>query len=248
MIQHLLLLFLVLITPSSSSSYHRKEPIHLSITTTSFYSSSYATTDALRSQTPLFGITSKTTISLPLLLKSGLSLSLDHGLYNIPWYNLISSSSSSKEKDDQLLKSIIVRILYTKTSVGGGEIHNVMSYPLYISAYTAEKEHVLQHADHADVDVTYVWMEEVDLDTRCGFVVMMVVTVLVCCFVFWGACAAAEEEEEQEYKESSSDGGSGGGYYAETDDSMSLNADMYQGAYGRTSTAYRRGGGGGKWD
>jgi len=140
--------------------------------------------------------------------------------------------------------------------VGGGEIHNVMSYPLYNSAYTADKEHVLQHADHADVDVTYVWMEEVDLDTRGGFVVMMVVTVFVCCFVFWGACAAAAEEEEeeteeekQEYKESSSDGGSGGGYYAETDDCMSLNADMYQGAYGRTSTAYRRGGGGGgKWD
>eukprot|EP00957_Ditylum_brightwellii_P028833 2178737-Ditylum_brightwellii.AAC.1 len=73
-------------------------------------------------------------------------------------------------------------------------------------------------------------MEEVDLD------VSWYLLYYVC-----GACVAeevVEEEEEEQYKETTSSGG----YYAEGgSNTMSLNADIYQGAYdgdyGRMSCA-----------
>jgi hypothetical protein len=161
-----IVLALILISSSVANAAYR-----IGDTVDTLVWTSRETTDAMRAQMPLFGLSNSVTFPQ---LREKFSLGFDQGLWALPWLEL----SNRRGHVDKL----IVTFVY---SSNGGTIHAVSSEVVYH-----------QPGDKSgQLKVEYVWREEEPVDITAGSSVMFLAVMIVSVIFLVQSCGIVDEEE-----------------------------------------------------
>jgi hypothetical protein len=133
------------------------------------------TSDALRSQMPQFGISSKANFRFE-DHQDSFSLQFEDGLRGLPWVSLVKFKG-------QALQKLIVTFVYSKS--GGGTIHTVLSEPVY-------HETAARPQQAGSFQVQYVWVEEANVHLHAGQAVMFLAVFLASLYFICFSCGLVQ--------------------------------------------------------
>lgn len=133
------------------------------------------TQDALRSQMPQFGVSSKANFRFE-DQQDSFSLQFEDGLRGLPWVSLVKFKGQALEK-------LVVTFVYSKS--GGGTIHTVLSEPVY-------QETAARPQQAGSFQVQYVWVEEANVHLHAGQAVMFLFVFLASLYFICYSCGLVD--------------------------------------------------------
>jgi hypothetical protein len=145
------------------------------------------TQDALRSQMPQFGVSSKANFRFE--DQDSFSLQFEDGLRGLPWVSLVKYKGQALEK-------LVVTFVYSKS--GGGTIHTVLSEPVY-------QETTARPQQAGSFQVQYVWVEEANVHLHAGQAVMFLAVFLASLYFICYSCGLVEADGPRNNGGSSND-------------------------------------------
>lgn len=148
------------------------------------------TSDALRSQMPQFGVSSKANFRFEDQQDDSFSLQFEDGLRGLPWVPLVNNRFKGQAGGG--LEKLIVTFVYSKS--GGGTIHTVLSEAVYQETAARRPQQA------GSFQVQYVWVEEANVHLHAGQAVMFLAVFLASLYFICYSCGLVE-----------GDGGGGGG-------------------------------------
>jgi hypothetical protein len=132
------------------------------------------TSDALRSQMPQFGMSSRAEFRFE--DQESFSLQFEDGLRGLPWISLVKFKGQALEK-------LVVTFVYSKS--GGGAIHSVFSEPVY-------QETTARPLQTGSFSVNYVWIEEAKVHLHAGQAVMFFAVFLASIYFICFSCGLVD--------------------------------------------------------
>jgi hypothetical protein len=130
------------------------------------------TTDAIRSQMPLFGISNK--INVP-RYNGPFSLGFEEGLHALPWM------------EAKYVEKLVVTFIFSKSGVGA--IHSVSSEPVY-------RGRVDKSGNQNEFQIEYKWVEEEPVDIQAGAGAMFLATLVLSIIFLLQACGLSDDGDK----------------------------------------------------